>query len=121
MTRFALTAALALGLASPVAAQDLLTLTLLDGGTPPYTATLGLQKPGVVQGRGPCNSYSAPLTADLPAFKIAEIMATKMACPDLAAEQQFFDLLRQMDHVDQTADSVTLTGAGHELVFSSLP
>jgi heat shock protein HslJ len=48
-------------------------------------------------------------------------MSTKMACPELAAEQRFFELLGQMDHAEQAGALLTLTGAGHVMEFSSPP
>lgn len=121
MTRLAvaLTAAL-----TPFAVQAAHTgwpLTLVDGQTPGFTATLALDQPGKVHGRAPCNRYSGSLTATLPAFRVEAVISTKMACADMAAEQRFFDLLDQMDHAEQVGDVLTLTGAGHEMVFSSRP
>jgi len=121
MTRFALTA-LALMIATPLQAQtEGLVLTLLDGAAPGFEATLSFEQPGMVFGRAPCNRYSAQLDAPLPAFKPKAIMSTRMACPALDAEQQFFDLLGQMDQAELGDGVVTLTGAGHVMVFSSRP
>ena len=121
MTRCALTA-LALTIASPLAAQtDLPLLTMLDGVAPGFEATLSLAEPGVVRGHAPCNSYSAPLIGTLPTFRVEAITATEMACEALAFEQPFFELLLLMDHAEQVDNVLTLTGAGHVMEFSSRP
>jgi len=125
MIRTALTALalmIAAPLAAPLAAQTQApVLTLLDGAAPGFDATLSLENPGFVQGNAPCNHYSARLTGTLPAFRVEAILSTKMACPDLAAEQRFFEVLSLMGHAVQEGDLLTLTGAGHEMVFSSQP
>ncbi len=123
MTRFAMMVAFGgFVLAGATALQaETLTLTLVDGAPPAYAATVNLDTPDAVFGRGPCNRYSARLTGDLPAFRPEPIIATRMACPDLAAEQQFFVLLGQMEMADQQDGMLTLTGGEHVLVFSRLP
>ena len=121
MTRIPATV-LALMFTSPLAAETSLpVLTLLDGAPPGLAASLLLDPAGSIAGRGPCNRYSAPQMADLPAFKVETIISTKMACADLAAEQLFFDLLTQMEHAEQSGGVLSLTGAGHVMVFSSRP
>lgn len=120
MFRFA--TAFALLTATPLMAETPpMVLTQVDGSAPGYDATLALDRPGFVRGRAPCNSYSARQTATLPDFKAEQVVSTKVACPDLSAEQRFFDLLRQMDRAEPTAEGLTLTGAGHRMVFSRLP
>ena len=111
--------ALALVLASPLAAET--PLTLLDGQPPGFMATLSLDDAGLVQGRAPCNRYSARWMGPLPTITLDAILSTKMACPEIDAEQRFFELLSLMDHAETAGDSVTLSGAGHVLVFSRLP
>lgn len=127
MTRFAPTFLLVVLVASPLAAQTdppdipAWALTQLDGADPGFEASIALDQPGMVRGRGPCNRFTAPQNAVLPDFRVDAIMSTKMACPHSAAEQQFFDLLSQMDQAEQSDSILILTGAGHRLVFSSLP
>lgn len=122
MTRTA--AALCALLATPLAAQSNppdspdWPLVWLDGAEPGFAATLNREQDGLLRGRGPCNSYSAAVTGEPPAFKIEAVQSTKMACPDLAAEQRFFDLLPQMTHAGQLDGNLTLTGNGHVMVFS---
>ena len=103
------------------AADDGWPLTLVDGVAPGYTATLALDQPGKVYGRAPCNRYSGPRRGDLPVFRVEAVMSTKMACPEMAAEQAFFDLLTLMEHAEQGDGVLTLTGGGHEMVFSRQP
>jgi heat shock protein HslJ len=97
------------------------SLILVDGAEPGYPATLSMDQPGQVYGRAPCNRYSGSMIGSLPAFRVETVMSTKMACSDGEAEQKFFDLLSRIDQAEQADGMLTLTGAGHELVFSSLP
>jgi len=123
MARFALTLSLALLTGStPLVAQDApdpaWPLTLIDGQSPGFSATLSLDQPGFVRGRGPCNGYSARLTGTLPAVALGAIRSTKMACPDLAAERAFFALLGGIDTIIATQTALTLSGNGHVMVFA---
>lgn len=117
MTRLALSFAFLIPTAA-TAADTSWPLALVDGVPPGYVATLSMDQPGQVHGRAPCNRYSGSMTEGLPAFKVEAVMSTKMACADMEAEQQFFDLLVQMDRAEQSEDALTLTGAGHQMVFS---
>lgn len=74
-----------------------------------------------LSGQGPCNRYFGDVTLAPPVFRAAEIGATRMACPDLALESQYFTALGAVDQLALTADGLVLTGAGHELVFSRRP
>ncbi len=95
-------------------------LMLLDGQSPGFSATLSLDQPGFVRGRGPCNGYSAELTGTLPAITVGVVRSTRMACPDLAAEQTFFALLGGIDTIIATQTALTLSGDGHEMVFAPI-
>ena len=121
MTRLALTIAAAVFPCAAQASDAAWPLALVDGVAPGYAATLSLDQPGQIHGRAPCNRYSASLTGSLPGFSLGSVMATRMACADIAAEQRFFDLLSRMDHAEQTDSTLTLTGGGHRMVFFSQP
>jgi heat shock protein HslJ len=49
-----------------------------------------------VTGKAPCNRFFGTNTATLPAIGFGAMGATKMACPDLAAEDAFFAALQAM-------------------------
>lgn len=106
--------------ATPLSAETAAPLTLLDGAAPGFAASASLTE-GVLQGRAPCNRYTARLTGPETGFAVDAILSTKMACSEMAAEQRFFDVLSQMTQAEQTDAGLRLTGGGHELVFSSLP
>ena len=63
----------------------------------PVTArvTISFGEDGQVIGQAPCNRYFATQDAPLPWFSLGPIGATKMACPELEEEIQYFDLLGQ--------------------------
>lgn len=44
-----------------------------------------------------------------------------MACADLAGEARFFQLLQGMTGLEQSADSLIMTGDGHQMVFVPAP
>lgn len=105
-------------LAWPALAEDLpWQLVTADGAEVAYAATIDLSQDGRISGQGPCNRYFADLTAELPEFKPGPIGATEMACPDLAAETEFFALLRQMELAEVLDGALVLTGADHRLAF----
>lgn len=56
-------------------------------------ATLDLSEAGKAAGQAPCNRYFATREGTLPDFRLAGIGATRMACPDLAAETDFLNAL----------------------------
>lgn len=64
----------------------------------PFTAraTISFPEEGQITGQAPCNSYSATQDVPYPWFKAGPILATKRACPDLAAETEYFDALARM-------------------------
>jgi heat shock protein HslJ len=67
------------------------------GGTPfEAEATLVFVEPGRIAGQAPCNRYGGALTADWPGFGVQGVFATRMACPDLAAEGAFLAALSAM-------------------------
>lgn len=57
-------------------------------------ATLQITGPGTFAGQGPCNRYSGTATGTLPAFAVTQVAATRMACPMLEMEHQYFAVLK---------------------------
>lgn len=95
-------------------------LTEIDGTRFPAAATITFPEEGTVTGRGPCNAYTATQSVPLPWIEIRDIAATRMACPDLAAEAAFFKALQEMTLVEVTLDILLLTTPeGREMVFTA--
>lgn len=92
-------------------------LESVDGKAADYTATLDLSTPGRLTGQAPCNRYFADLTRDGANFKLGMIGATRMACLQIKGEAEFFQILQGVAMAEQTASALTLTGAGHQMVF----
>jgi len=90
-------------------------------GTPfPAQATLRFPEPGKVTGQGPCNSFFAAQTVPYPWIKIENIAATKRACPDLAQESIYFQILTQMTLAEALGNTLILSNDnGAEMVFKS--
>lgn len=114
-------AALVLAASAQVGAADTpladWSLTLVDGQPADYSAMLNLAESGRVSGQAPCNRYFADLTWDGAVFKLGAIGATKMACVQIAGEAEFFQTLQGIETAEMTAGTLTLSGAGHVMVF----
>lgn len=96
------------------------TLVELDGTPFPARATITFPSEGKITGKAPCNSYTASQTVPLPWFKIEGLVATEMACPDLNAEQKYFDALTKATLAEAFGDTLILSNdTGFELVFKS--
>ena len=75
------------------------------------TASLRIDATGQVTGKAPCNSYAAQNAAELPAFRLGPIRATRMACDKLTEEQVFVDALALMETMELDGDrTLILTG-----------
>ena len=80
--------------------------------------TLDLTTRGQISGRGPCNSYSAPQTAPYPWFEPGPIASTRVASPDLAAEQSYLAALSGMTLAEVSGPILILSNdAGETLEF----
>lgn len=95
-------------------------LSLVDGQAVDYTATLSLAEPGRVTGQAPCNRYFADVTRNGTSFKLGMIGATRMACLQIKGEAAFFQALQGIETADESGDKLTLSGAGHQMVFVPL-
>lgn len=95
-------------------------LVSLDGVPFAGRATISFPEPGRVTGQAPCNSYFALQTVPYPWFGLEGIGATRMACPDLDLEAQFFAALEDMTLSEVTGDTLILSNpAGREMVFEA--
>jgi heat shock protein HslJ len=85
-----------------------------------FAANIAFPEPGVVSGKGPCNTFGAEQTAPYPWFELGPIRATRRACADLNSENRFFKLLGKMILVEASGPVVILSNeAGESLVFEA--
>jgi heat shock protein HslJ len=92
-------------------------LASVDGMDPDYTATIAFVGARVV-GQAPCNGYSAQAIRTGTQISLGPIGGTRRACPHLKDEAAFFDALQGVTEVQETANRLTLSGAGHVLIFA---
>ena len=95
---------------------------LIELNEHPFTAraTLTFPETGRIAGNAPCNSYSGTMTVPYPRFEAGPIAATKMACPDLAAETAFFAALDAVTFSEVLADTMILSNTdGLRMVFTA--
>ncbi len=73
------------------------------------TPTLNIEN-GKITGNGGCNNYFGNLTADeaTGSFSAGSIGATKMACPNMDAEQAFFGMLPKANKYRVSGNSLEL-------------
>lgn len=95
-------------------------LESMDGESFDAQASLSFPEPGKIAGQAPCNSFSATQGAPYPWIEIGPVAATRMACPEMAAEQAFFDALDKMSLVEVAGDTMILSNdAGRQMVFTA--
>lgn len=82
----------------------------------PRPVTLDLRAPGRATGQGPCNRWFATVEGTLPAFRLSGIGATRMACPDLAAETAFLATLSRVTRAQVQEGMLVLEGPGGEML-----
>lgn len=96
------------------------TLSEVDGKPFNARATIRFGEDGKVSGQAPCNRYFGTQTAPYPWLELGPIGATKMACPDLAAETAYFNALAAMSLVEVTGDVMILSNeGGRKMVFTA--
>ena len=61
-------------------------------------------------GQAPCNRWFASNEVAFPAVAITRIGATRMACPELAAEQAYFETLEAMQRAELDQGHLFLIG-----------
>ncbi len=92
----------------------------IDGRVFAAQATLEFPEEGKITGQGPCNRFSTTQSVPYPWFEAGPIMATKMACPDLAIEQFFFTTLAEMTLSEVASDTLILSNdAGRKMTFTA--
>ncbi len=98
------------------------TLQEIDDQAFTAQATLEFPEEGKISGQGPCNRFTTTQSVPYPWFEAGPIMATKMACRDLAAEQMFFSALAEMT-LSEVANGTLILGndAGREMIFTAQP
>ncbi len=81
--------------------------------------TISFPEEGRIAGQAPCNRYFANQTVPLPWFEVKELGSTKMACPELAMEGRYFELLQKMTTAEITGDTLILkSDNGQTLVYA---
>jgi heat shock protein HslJ len=104
--------------AAPAPPVQTYALAYIDDAPFGSRATIRFSDDNGIEGQAPCNSYSARLTAPLPAFAPGGITATEMGCDALPAEFVFFDTLSQMTSADITDSGLTLRNqSGRTMIF----
>ncbi len=95
-------------------------LVEIDGQPFAARATLEFADEGKLSGQAPCNSYSGKQTVPYPWFRAVEIVSTRKACPDLAAETAYFEALAAMTLSEVSGKALILSNdAGREMVFEA--
>ena len=95
-------------------------LVELDGLPFVGTATIAFPETGRVEGQAPCNRYFAQQSVPYPWFAIEGIGATRMACPDLALETEFFEALEGMTLAEVSGDILILSNSvGRRMIFET--
>jgi heat shock protein HslJ len=93
-------------------------LVEIDGEAINLRATITFSSAGEVVGQAPCNRYFATQTVPYPWFSLYGIGATRMACPDMAAETAFFEVLEDMTLSEASGDTLILSNSdGRQMVF----
>lgn len=103
-------------------AETTWALDELDGLAWTAGGTLTFPEEGRVAGRAPCNVFTGAQAAPYPWIEFGPIAATRMACPDLEAEQRFFTALEEMTVAEVSGDTLILSNdAGRQMVFRATP
>lgn len=99
---------------------EIFVLVSVMGQQAPYSAQISFAA-GRVAGEGPCNAFFADLTYRDDAFTLGPIGSTRKACPDLAAEAEFFALLGQVTQADRRDGQITLMRGSEALLYFVVP
>ena len=95
-------------------------LVEIDGQAFTPRATIAFKTEGRAEGSAPCNTWSAEQSVPYPWFELGAIAATKRACPELDAEQQYFDALAQMTLAEVQGPILILTNDdAREMIFQA--
>lgn len=97
-------------------------LVQLDGVKFGAIGYLRFEAAGRITGAGPCNRFGGKQTAPYPWFRAERILSTKRACPDMAAESDYFQALQAMTLAEVQGDVLILsTPEGREMIFHRVP
>jgi heat shock protein HslJ len=96
-------------------------LVELDGEPFAGSVVATLTEDGRIVGQAPCNRFMAEWTGRWPDLSFSPAAVTRMACPDLAAEQAFLAALGSVDRAALDADGLVLGGSGRSLRFVREP
>ncbi|MEL6647462.1 MAG: META domain-containing protein [Pseudomonadota bacterium] len=100
------------------AAETQWVLQEIDGAEFEARAVLEFPEEGAITGQAPCNTFSGQQTVPYPWFKAENLAVTRKACPDLSAENMFFEALQAMTLAEVGADTLFLSNdAGRKMVF----
>ncbi|MBE0552956.1 MAG: META domain-containing protein [Rhodobacteraceae bacterium] len=95
-------------------------LASIDGQPFAARATIAFAPDGAQAfGQAPCNRWSGQVTRGAgDAWRVGKVVATEMACDQLAAEGQFFAALQAMTRQRISGDVLELSdGAGRVMLF----
>lgn len=84
-------------------------------------ATLHFPQIGQINGDAPCNSYGTEMHVPYPWFGTGPIIATKRACPDLAAETAFFKALQEAALSEVGPNALTLSNEAGDVLLVFKP
>lgn len=94
-------------------------LIRMNGAPTTARATLTFSG-GTIGGSAPCNGYGGDMTASYPQFDAGPIISTKIACPELEAENAYFRALEAASMMNVAGDTLTLsTATAPVLVFTA--
>ena len=100
------------------ASGEIWVLAELNGNAFTSKATVEFPEPGKIRGQAPCNSFAGIQTAPYPWFSAKDVLATRMACSDLTAEQAFLDALSAMSLSEVSGGTLILSNeSGGEMLF----
>ena len=97
-------------------------LESLNGSAFDANATLTFPQKGKIAGKGPCNGFRGTQSVPYPWFSVEGIASTKMTCPQIAQETQFFEALQKMTLSEVSGDTLILSNEeGSQMLFRAVP
>lgn len=75
-------------------------------------ATIRFPAEGEVAGDGPCNAFRGRQTIAYPWIEMTGLASTRRACPDLALEAGYFDMLDRATLAEVSGDVLLLSDDG---------
>lgn len=93
-------------------------LVEIDNRPFPAQVNLSFPKPGRLQGRTPCNSFTGIMDAPYPWFDLQDLSVTEIACDDLKPGIEYLRALQDMTLSEVSGETLILSNvAGREMVF----